>query len=910
MPFPMRIRLARFARIPWLTPFAPSSRKGPDIMFEPSPAGLFDLPEKGKAEPNTQTLQPGSHTLLLVDGHSLLYRAFFVLPAMRTANGFPTSGWYGFLRMLTRAWADFHPSALVVTLDKGKPFRAVSYPAYKATRQKTPEDLSLQLEGFESFLQRLKIPYLAREGMEADDLIASLATDYQKKGWKILILTGDKDLLQLLAEGIQVVVTRKGVTDVEVYDEQRFLTEFGFSAGNLVDYKALIGDASDNIPGVPGVGEKTAKALLTRYGSLEAIFAHLKDLPERLQKSLNTHREHVLQGRLLVSLRRDVELSHIPLLPLNLSSPESRETLKQLEFTSFLPPDSAPPVQVEEKVHLMELEATLKNALTLQRVYLSFTQEGLSVASDHYLSFLPFPQSTRSSSFPTGRWEWGNGSLELLRQVWLDAGVEKVVYDVKKIYHCFPQGCTPVGKVYDLALMSYLLHPEEKNDWEDLRRRYLQDSVLPPDDKVKARLLKILFPPLLSSIRQEGMEEILLKWEVPLAFVLTDMERWGIRLNPQVLTEISKLLKIQLESLQETAYTMVGHPFNLNSPSQVATVLFDELKLPKVRKTSTDAGVLTALRDAHPLVPLLLQYRTLSRLWSGYLEPLPKQVDAEGRIRTTFLQTGTSTGRLASRDPNLQNIPARGEWASPIRKAFIPTDSSYLFLSADYSQIDLRLLAHLSGDENLRQGFLLDEDIHARTAMELFQVSREEVSPDLRRRAKAVNFGIIYGMTDFGLAQQLDISREEAKAYIQKYKEAYPGVQAFIQRTIEAGRRNGYVRTLFGRLRWVKDISSANATLRREAERIAINTSVQGSSADILMRAMVVLHSRLNPSSSRLLLQVHDELLLEVKRSALPTVAKDVKSILEEAPDLSVPLKVDLKIGDSWGELTPYEGIH
>jgi len=353
---------------------------------------------------------------------------------------------------------------------------------------------------------------------------------------------------------------------------------------------------------------------------------------------------------------------------------------------------------------------------------------------------------------------------------------------------------------------------------------------------------------------------------------------------------------------------MVGHPFNLNSPSQVGKVLFEELKLPKVRKTSTDAGVLSALRDSHPLVPLLLQYRTLSKLYSGYLEPLPKQVDAEGRIRTTFLQTGTATGRLASRNPNLQNIPARGEWSSPIRKAFIPTDSSFLFLSADYSQIDLRLLAHLSGDEHLRQAFLLEEDIHARTAMELFQVPREGVTPDLRRKAKAVNFGILYGMSDFGLAQQLEISREEAKAYIQKYMSAYPGVQAFIQRTIEEARRTGYVRTLLGRKRWVKTITSANATLRREAERIAVNTPVQGSSADILMRAMVALHPRLNPEEARLLLQVHDELLLEVKRTALPAVAEIVKSTLQDAPDLCVPLKVDLKIGENWGELTPYEG--
>ncbi|MHA2621172.1 MAG: DNA polymerase I [bacterium JZ-2024 1] len=866
---------------------------------------------------------------LLIDGPSLMFRAFYVLPPMRTASGEPTSALFGFLRMVLRANHDTCADGIAVALDIGKPFREDLYEDYKATRQATPEDLAPQLERLPEVLQALDIPALGREGLEADDLIATLAQRLAQEGHRVVILTGDRDLLQILGERIEVLLTRRGVTEVARYDVATFERDFGFAPSLLPDYKALAGDPSDNIAGVPGIGDKTARMLVGRYGSLENIFEHLQELKTGLRDKLEAHRARAFEGRLLAKLCTSVEGELPAPRPPDLTRETARSVLHTLEFDSLIAqygnrgPSSRGGL-FGESVH------SRKNEWDLVWEAVLFGAKSEPSGGAEFQGWHAFWDPGRSTPpdckrrcillrgnmiLSTDGLHWtglnlsNSGVTEVARTItmWSSAspGSHIFVDDWKAIYSALTDtqdnlhpGFQPTN---DLSLSAFLLDPEGPKSLKDILKRYLPDAPLGRPTEL-ARALSKLDEVLTNLLKEAGMLGVLEKWEIPLAEVLARMEKAGIRVSSERLEELSRSLENEVKQLEETAEQILGKRINLSSPKQVAGVLFEELGLPQISGVSTSAEVLEQLRGRHPIVDVVFRHRTVSKLRSTYCEGLQSQIGADGKVHTTYLQTGTATGRLSSREPNLQNIPVQGPEAVSIRRAFIPSDETREFLAADYSQIDLRLLAHLSGDEELTAVFRSGGDIHSETARRLFGISGE-VSPEARRRAKAVNFGIVYLMSDYGLSQELGCPREEAGEIIRGYFQRFPGVKRFIEDTLAQARATGYVTTLLGRRRWVQAVTSENQTIRKAAERAAVNTRVQGSTADLLMMAMVELDRRIPADRAIPLLQIHDEVVFEVPSRHLESVAKSVKLVMETVTSLRVPLVVQLRRGRNLGDL-------
>lgn len=842
------------------------------------------------------------HKVLLVDGNSLLFRSFFVLPdTMRTASGIPTNGLYGFLRMVLRAQQDWQPEAVIVALDRGRPFREKLDPTYKATRPATAEDLVKQIKLFEPFVQSLGMIALGREGFEADDVIGALAGQ-SGDSTESLILTGDRDLLQLLRPGVTVLyVHRRGVSDLEIYDADKFRAEYGFDPEHLPDYKALVGDTSDNIKGVPGIGDKTARTLLQKCHTIEGILDHIPALTPKMRTLLHEHREQMFKSRVLATIRKDVGVS-LPenLQPLDLASPAAREMLEKLEFWSVLKQATAGEEDADKSTpELMDDDST----------YRPITEIVDEARKTGALCLIHFDEGPDLAGTPSGTVAKIDHATDLpaLAVLWGDSQLTKLTFDAKHFYNKFKAiGVLPQGEVFDTLIAGFLLDPEAKAEFNELVRRMLQVPQPAPADAIK--YINHLEPILRKGVEHEGLNAVYHDIELPVSYVLGDMETRGIRIQPEILHKLSRQFGEELTNLEQTAETLVGRKFNLNSPKQVAQVLFEDFKLPQVRKTSTDISVLEQLKEEHPLVPLLIRYRTLAKLQGTYVEALPQAMDAEGKVHTTFSVAGAATGRFSSRDPNLQQVPVRGEkYGREIRSAFVPSSPGLVFLSADYSQIDLRLLAHLSGDENLIAAFRDGQDIHTKTAMEVFGLQSQEVTPEFRKRAKAINFGIIYGLSDFGLSRQLGIKREEARDYIERYLERYPKVKLFIDETLRQARTTGAVSTLLGRRRRISALTSQNAAVRRAGERIAMNTPVQGSSADVLIAAMVGLANDLHGKPAWMLLQVHDELLFEIEKKHQREIAQIIRKRMEHAMDLRVPLTVEVSAGDNWGELEACE---
>jgi DNA polymerase-1 len=875
---------------------------------------------------------------LLIDGPSLMFRAFYVMPPMRTASGAPTSALFGFLRMMLRAVQDTKADGVAVALDIGMPFRENLFADYKATREKTPEDLSEQLGRLTEVLAAMNVPVVGQEGLEADDLIAMLARRLAADGNEVLILTGDRDLLQLVDHRIQTVLTKKGVTELARYDATVFQSEYGFAPSRLPDYKALAGDASDNIPGVPGIGDKTARALVSRFGTLESIYEHLGELKPALRETLTTNRERAFEGRMLATLVVCGEANlPIPRAP-DLSCDEAVAVLRSLEFGSLI----AQYARMEPVVGLFASgETPRKSAGESLREEIAATLTGAVAASEAYRPWREFwavntrvspPGADEPSAgvpgeerglaltngyvFATSGERWSAvavpktvaGEDVATVENWLAAAPGRTLFvdDWKSLFLGFQRGSGTerigFSPSFDLSLAAFLLDPDDA-----VVLRYLFKRYLPGDRDLSQPLqfAKALFELnglLEAEVRSADLEDVLRDWEIPMAEVVARMQEAGIRVDAQVLDGLSGIWQKEIEDLERTAEVIVGKHMNLSSPKQVASLLFDELGLPRVSKDSTAAEVLDQLKERHPIVPLILRHRIVTKLRSTYAEALKTRIEADGKVRTTYLQTGTATGRLSSRDPNLQNIPIHGPEAVLIRRAFVPTDATREFLAADYSQIDLRLLAHISGDEGLIQVFREGGDIHTETARSLFGITGE-VDAEARRRAKAINFGIIYLMSDFGLSQELGCSREEAAGIIRGYFERFPGVKRFVEETLEAARERQYVTTLLGRRRLVRDIRSQNGVVRKTAERVAVNTRVQGSTADLLMMAMVELNRRFSPTEVTPVLQIHDEIVFEVPRENLKTVAKSVKMVMESVTGLKVPLVVHLKRGRNWGDL-------
>jgi len=880
-------------------------------------------------------------TLAVIDGNSLLYRAFFALPMLKTTAGEPTNAVYGFTTMLFKVLDDYSPEMLAVCFDLAGPtFRHAQYAEYKATRARTPDELGVQMPMAREILEALRIPVFEAEGYEADDLIGVLAARAADEGHRVLIVTGDLDALQLINDTTSVLTTKRGITDTVLYDRARVLERYGLEPAQLVDLRALKGDATDNIPGVPGVGEKTAIALLKQWGNIENLYDHLEEVtPPRLQDALRVFQEQVRSAKVLAGIITEVPLE-IDLHACHLQAPDTERLtalLRRFEFKTLLTrlgeivqveePAAAEVVMVERPEEVRSLMARLAAADTFH-FHLAKREAGglLGVAfalAEGPAHFVPLAPSGAQGELFTA----SGVALGDLAEVWAAPG-RKCCHNLKEALLMLGEaGLRYSGDFFDTMLASYLINP--------LRQRHgLADVVFdqlgipPPEpfDVAQAWLdgnvhgvaqhvglsldyVRRLCPILRQRLTEQGLDELYWRVELPLVPVLAQMEACGILLDCEHLATISQWLEQRVQEEQQKVFALAGEEFVINSPKQLQRILFEKLGLRPGKKTktgySTDAETLAALAVEHDIVAHILQYREYAKLKSTYVDALPRLVDPRtGRVHTSFNQTVTATGRLSSSDPNLQNIPIRSEVGMQIRRAFVAPPGRAL-LSADYSQIELRVLAHISGDEALTEIFERDEDLHTATAMEIFDVPAGAVEPHMRRLAKVVNFGIPYGISAQGLARDLGVTPREAADYMARYFRRFPGVRAYMDEVVAQARRDGFVVTILGRRRAVPDIHTGSRQLREFAERTAINTPIQGSAADIMKLAMLRVQRGLAEAGleSRMLLQVHDELVLEVPERELRQVAGIVVEGMAGAYPLSVPLKVEAKAGPTWADL-------
>ncbi len=911
--------------------------------------------------------------LFLVDGMSLLFRAYHALmrTGLHAPSGEPTFATFGFANMLLALLREEQPELLAVVFDTAAPtFRHEQYTAYKATRQAPPEDLAIQIQHVKQLLDALGIPRLELPGYEADDLIATLARQAAEAGYTVACVTSDKDFFQLLSDRIIVLrpTTREG-TDYERWDVQRLHQEWGLSPDQVIDFLALVGDPVDNIPGVRNVGEKTALQLLHRFGSLDRLYERLDEVDKpSLRKYLGEDYHNAILSRQLVRLHTDAPISFSPELcrrrPPNvpelsalldrLAMRTLRERLRQLfPELSAEPQSTSPSVPTEVPISPRLVPVTSPTAFKQMLQELRRAQwvsvEG-DFASSHIeaepralflcprtdlLYYLPLsPQDISPEPQPSLFEETAPTSstslsvrqiLEALIALFRTPPPYLCGHNLKRLFLALQRyGIDPPPVGSDTMIASYVLNPDDQHTLDALRRKWLPQISLPqlsepqtesiPPSAVtvgaNAPIILQLCKRLRDELRHHTMLRLAEEIEFPLIEVLAQMEWNGVAIDPKILRELGEEYRREQEQLRQRIYAEAGVEFNVDSPKQLAEVLFERLHLPRLKKTktgySTDVSVLSELAVCYPIAALILEYRQLSKLLSTYIETLPTLIHPRtGRIHTTYNQTATSTGRLSSSNPNLQNIPVRGERGREIRKAFVAQKVKHLLLSADYSQIELRIMAYISGDEGLIAAFKAGHDIHAATAAALFGVSINQVTPEMRRAAKVVNFGIMYGLQPFGLAQRLGISKTEAHRIIEQYFARYPGIRRYMEETVEYARRHGYVETLCGRRRYFPTITSKNATVRAAAERAAINAPIQGSAADMMKRAMIAIHRRLRTEGLRsmMILQVHDELLFEAPESEIPTLQELVRTEMQSALPLGdVPVVVDIGVGRHWDE--------
>lgn len=864
-------------------------------------------------------------TLLMIDGNSMANRAFYGVPHLTNAKGVPTNAVYGFLNTLQAAIERFKPDALFVAFDISKKvFRHERYADYKGTRTGMPEDLLTQMPLIKEALSYMNIETFGLEGYEADDIIGTMSAHQTALGGESIILSGDRDLFQLVGEHVTVCFPQSKGQEMEIVTPEYLAEHYALTPELVIEMKGLMGDKSDNIPGVAGVGEKTAKKLLADYGTVENLYAHLEDLKgKKLYDKLLAGKEDALLSKELATIKRDVPID-----------------FEKLDF-SFDAPDVARLTTFYKELGLTKLLRKLEaefGTTTLEDVAAEApSYEGTVCADvDQALALLAAITEERcvllcevgDEKLPT-RFSWRVGGKNATvavasRHDWdrivdvLDELFERepfAVYtdDAKKLAHALLLSGSYTEQLrFDVALAAYLLQPEGEHELERVYEGLLGKS-LPEEEpgRIFAALEAIeeLQPEMNAGLVEIGAAGLYSNVELPLVWILAQMEIVGVKVDVPYLEKLQVEFDERIRAIEKDIEMLAGEPVNPNSPKQLGHILFEVLELPVVKKTktgySTSAEVLEALRDSHPIVGRVLDYRQLAKLKSTYVDGLLKLVDAHDRVHTSFNQTVTATGRLSSTAPNLQNIPVRTEEGKRIRRAFIPIEKKNLLISADYSQIELRVLAHLSGDDMLMQSFAKGEDIHRRTASEVFHVPMEEVTAEQRRTAKAVNFGIIYGQTDYGLSRELGISRREAQAYIDLYFSRYPLVQTFIHDTIEQARAQGYVTTMMGRRRYIKDINSRNRNLRQFAERTAVNSPIQGTAADIIKLAMIHCDKAIedNRLDAKMLLQVHDELIFEVSREDALGLSLVVRKCMEDALKLNVPLKVDLKAGFNWQEM-------
>lgn len=870
---------------------------------------------------------------IVIDGNSLANRAFYAIPMLSNSQGFITNAVYGFCNMLFKLIEDEKPRYIAVAFDKGKiVFRHQEFPDYKAQRKGTPDELRPQFPVLKELLRAMNIAIFEIEGYEADDIIGTLVKLGEGQGFQNLIVTGDRDALQLVSPSTQVLLTRKGITELETYDDVVLKEKYGLSPQQMIDLKGLMGDASDNIPGIPGVGEKTALKLLHSYGDIEKVLAHWEDFKgKKLGSLLVEFSDQARLSKKLATIYQEVPLE-IDLATCLLEEPNYPQLmgiLKELEFKNILQnvmgkmkgQDGEIEKQPLEKVSgiLIDepsvLEFYLINSSNLElSLYMKTEKDGIRGLRITALGIKL--KNVEPVMLKWNRQEDLQSFLQVLRPYLEDHKINKTLHDVKLIRLALEQhGVFIKGVLNDTLLMAYLLNPSRSNNnLIEISGEYLNKHITEAqEDFIYSILysLESLSEILIIELRNQEMYGLYQDLELPLSDVLVTMEKLGIRLNGQILSQIGTELEERIQLLTEEIYDAAGEKFNINSPKQLGVILFEKLQLPKGKKTktgySTSAEVLESLALEHQVVAKILFYRHLTKLKSTYIDGLQAIMDPDTqRVYTSLNQAVTATGRLSSTEPNLQNIPIRMEEGRRIRKAFLPSPGNIL-ISADYSQIELRVLAHIAKDEVLMEAFHENQDIHTRTAAEVFGVPMNGVTKDMRRAAKAVNFGIVYGISDFGLGQDLGISRAEAKEYIEKYFLRYNGVKRFIDSIVGEAREKGYVTTILNRRRYLPDILSRNFHLRSFAERTAMNTPIQGSAADIIKLAMLGMQGVIDAKMPQcsMILQVHDELIFDVPSDKVMEMGVLVNEIMSQAYPLAVPLKVDLQYGPNWYELEP-----
>ncbi len=928
--------------------------------------------------------------IVLIDSNALIHRAFHALPPLQTKKGEPVNAVYGFTSTLLKVLADLKPAYIAAAFDrKEETFRHKEYAEYKAQRVKAPEEIYEQIPKTKEVLESFSIPIFEYQGFEADDIIGTLAKQAQEKGLDTYIVTGDLDTLQLVSSKVKVYTLKRGIGDTVIYDEEQVRKRFNLAPWQLVDFKALKGDPSDNIPGVPGIGQKTAALLVSEFSSIENLYqeiekgtAKAKKLPQRLQQNLKNYKEQAFFCKKLITLREDVPVK-LDLGECQLHKYDKNEVFQlfqKLGFKSLLSrlPDTLEDKKIQSSLFsstqritsvpkpgeiirhqgvkyqivqneteldklvnqiknrggfAFDIEATSQEAMRAKLV-------GISLAlREKEAYYLPL-----GHNFQNQKSKFKNLDLDKvltkLKGVFEDSEIEKYGHNLKyDMLVLLNYKIKVLGTSFDSMIASYILHPTTRaHDLDSVAFTELGVQTLPlkaligtgkkqisvaevPVEKLgiysceDADLsfrLKNHFEKLLV---QEKLDKVFYDIEIPLVSVLSLMEFKGVKIDEGFLLKMSSELQAKISNLEKNIYHSVGYQFNINSPQQLSSVLFEVLKLPQkeIKKTktgiSTAASELEKLKGTHPVIDFIIQYRELVKLKTTYLDALPHLINSTtGRLHTSFNQTATATGRLSSSDPNLQNIPIRGTYGGHLREAFV-AEPGFKLLCADYSQIELRIIASLSRDQRMIDAFVSGEDIHTTTASEIFGVPKNEVTKEMRQQAKAINFGIIYGMSSHGLSQALGISHEEAREYIEKYFSLHSGIKTYIEETLEQARSEGYVKTVFGRKRPLPEINSSIFNVRAAAERMAINMPVQGTAADLIKIAMIRINNELPKVSkeSRMILQVHDELVFEIPQDTVEKAAQLVKNIMENAYTLEIPLEVGLSVGDNWGEMEKLE---
>lgn len=883
---------------------------------------------------------------MVIDGNSLIHRAFYALPLLTTKDGIYTNGVYGFLTMLYKIREEYDIDYLCVAFDKkGPTFRHKAFDLYKANRQSTPNELSQQFPILKEILSAMNIAQLELEDYEADDIAGTLSKFGENNQMEVILVTGDRDYLQLSSNNTKVLITKKGITELEEYDEKRIIEEYGITPEQFIDLKGLMGDKSDNIPGVPGIGEKTGIKLLKEFGTMENLYNNIDKVGgKKTRESLIENQNTAFLSKKLGEIIRNAPLD-FTLEELKVEEPDWDRLAKlyeTLEFKSLLSKISSDKIsKVEDSTYKVKYkiikennyEPIINEIKSEKSFCFKFLYENHIYVSSQILG-IGIKVGNNTSYYI----DYSENDIEIFiskfKEYFESREIEKYGHMMKAdIVGLLRLNINLKNMIFDTMIGSYLLNPASMSysinelgkeylniygvDEEELlgkgknKKSYKDLSI---EDKAEyiSMTLDLIYKvkePIKDNLNQQEMTQLYYDVELPLVEVLADMEFNGFKVDLDVLNQLGDEFQKEIDNLTKEIYDLAGREFNINSPKQMGEILFDELGLPVIKKTktgySTDAEVLDKLKGQHEIIEKILKYRQMVKLKSTYIDGLINVVDEKTqKIHSSFNQTVTNTGRISSTEPNLQNIPIKTEEGRKIRKAFVPQSDEYVLVDGDYSQIELRVLAHISKDPKLMDAFYNNEDIHTKTASEVFGVPKEEVTPLMRSRAKAVNFGIVYGISDYGLSRDLDISRKEAKEYIDNYLNNYNMVEKYMDDIIKIGKEKGYVETILKRRRYIPELKSKNYNVRSFGERVAMNTPIQGSAADIIKVAMVRVYEELNKRNlkSKLILQVHDELIIETHKDEEKEVEKLMKDIMENAVNLDIPLKVELKAGENWYE--------